>query len=178
MNEEIRERRRSTDRWSLGGGLVVVGMIACMAGGMWIGTHPETFALQPTPDRAPNLASASVLDAAPTPTPITLLPGSTESVYTSSEPLGRSCYYSAEWINQIATPIPNGERSAYQGYLCQNGYWDVGKGDWVNQNGEWGKPDGKLEEMYVEFDSLGHEVARMAVGEDGIRYPDPPASGR
>ena len=95
-----------------------------------------------------------------------------EPTHTPTRRAGEACYYSDAGINQAATPIPDGAFSRYQGYRCDNGYWDIGTGDWVDKTGDWGK-DGVLERAFTKFNRDGVEIDRMFFDLQGNRIPGP-----
>lgn len=129
----------------------------------------------PSPTSAPApTAVLQAFEAQPTPTPP--LPTAEivvpEPTHTPTRRAGEACYYSDARINQAATPIPDGAFSRYQGYRCDNGYWDIGTGDWVDKTGDWGK-DGVLERAFTKFNRDGVEIDRMFFDLQGNRIPGP-----
>ncbi len=118
---------------------------------------------EPTPQSAlpaaSGLATAGALEIRVTATP---------TIVATS---GRACIYSAPWINAAATPIPDGGKSAHQGYPCVDGLWYVGYKDIINGQGNWGK-DGIAEDVYVEYDQNGKVRNRIFII-NGTRVPGP-----
>ena len=101
--------------------------------------------------------SELVLVIAPTLTP-TVTP--TITIQTGA---GNSCKYGPPFINPIATPVPNGGHSEFQDYLCVNGYWLIGVGDWVDgKTGDWGT-DGIEEQGYVMYNADGSIADRKFI---------------
>ena len=95
-----------------------------------------------------------------------------EEVNTPTRPIGESCKYSEARINNVATPIPDGGYSEYQGYWCDNGYWDIGTGDWIDKSGNWGK-DGSLEKALIKFNEEGVVIDRIFFDLHGNKIPGP-----
>jgi hypothetical protein len=105
------------------------------------------------------------------PTPTVTVPAPTV-VNTPTRTIGESCKYSEAWINQSATPIPDGGYSAFQGYSCVNGYWDLGIGDWIDGSGNWGK-DGSTERELIKYNADGVIIDIMFFDLNGNRIPGP-----
>lgn len=76
------------------------------------------------------------------------------------------CFYS-DSINNLATPIPSGERTPYQHWLCNNGYWMLGWGDWIDNKGNWRK-DGVKELGEIKYDENGKIMGWKFYTTDGV----------
>jgi hypothetical protein len=159
--------------------LGVLGLIfACVAGGaLMISQFSQRKNVAPTP------IPSSTSEPAPTPVlqALEALPTSTNSpsptvvfdvVLTPTRRSGEACIYSGAWINIGSTPIPDGGFSAYQGYWCDNGYWDIGIADWVDRAGNWGN-DGLLERALIKFNRQGVIIDRLFFDLNGNRVPGP-----
>jgi hypothetical protein len=125
----------------------------------------QAFEAQPNTATPTSTATPTV---APTLAPIVVQ----EKTNTPTRSIGAPCIYSDAWINNIATPIPDGGFSAYEGYLCDNGYWVIGIGDWVDQAGNWGK-DGSMEKALIKFNGEGIIIDRIFFDLHGNKIPGP-----
>ena len=85
----------------------------------------------------------------------------------------QSCNYSSPRLNQILPPVPSGSWSPIEHYFCDNGYWDIGKGDVVDrQSGGWGQ-DGVVEKILIKYDSAGNIADRIFIDPDGNQFSGP-----
>ena len=86
---------------------------------------------------------------------------------------GQSCIYSSPGLNQIFSPAPSGSWSPIEHYYCDNGYWDIGKGDVVDRKtGGWGQ-DGVAEKILIKYDSDGNIADRIFIDPDGDQFSGP-----
>jgi hypothetical protein len=177
-----------TTRDALVGLGVIAAILLCGGGVILVSLLSPRKNIAPTTVPSPTSASVSTplfqaLQAQPTTTPPapTIAPTLTSTVVpivilapvdTPTRQIGESCIYSDAWINSVATPIPDGRFSAYEGYLCDNGYWVIGIGDWVNKAGDWGK-DGSLEKMLIKFNGEGLVIDRIFFDLSGNKIPGP-----
>ena len=92
---------------------------------------------------------------------------------TKKASAGESCIYSSPGLNQIFSPAPSGSWSPIEHYFCDNGYWDIGKGDVVDrQTGGWGQ-DGVVEKILIKYDSAGNIADRIFIDPDGNQFSGP-----
>lgn len=156
-------------------GLIAV-ILACGGCALLIYTlsQPKTIVPPPTPSPTAGPAPALFFQTVEVlPTATSLAPTVIfKEVNTPTRPIGESCKYSEAWINKIATPIPDGEYSEHQGYWCDDGYWDIGVGDWVNSAGNWGK-DGSLEKALIKFNGDGVVIDRLFFDLHGNKIQGP-----
>jgi len=86
---------------------------------------------------------------------------------------GQSCIYSSPSLNQIYSPAPSGSWSPIEHYFCDNGYWDIGKGDVVDRKtGGWGQ-DGVAEKILIKYDRDGNVAGRIFIDPDGEQFSGP-----
>ena len=165
--------------------LGVIGiMIFCGGGALVINQLNQQNNIFPTLVPTPTIELAPILplqelEGLPTATsPVpTIVPKVTPKVIskdanTSAKSPGDSCIYSEAWINNAATPIPDDGLSEFQSYLCDNGYWDIGIGDWVNSKGDWGE-DGSMERAFIKFNREGVIIDRKFFDLQGNKIPGP-----
>jgi hypothetical protein len=79
------------------------------------------------------------------------------------------CLYSSPDINDVATPIPSGESSAFKDIPCLDGHWVV-FGDWIDKTGKWG-PDGLGEYAHIKYDYSGTIIDEFFVNGQGEVIP-------
>jgi len=86
---------------------------------------------------------------------------------------GQSCNYSSPGLNQILPPVPSGSWSPIEHYVCENGYWDIGKSDVVDRKtGGWGQ-DGVQEKILIKYDSSGNIADRIFIDPEGNQFSGP-----
>jgi hypothetical protein len=174
-------RPRSPDLSSV---LLFVGVIAvmvmCVVSVALFNQYNRRIVVSPTPTALPQ--AAIVVVPSPTTLPPTAYPAPLVVVSVTPEvfptltpaiPPGHSCTYGPPWINAVATPIPDGGHSEIQDYPCVNGYWYIGKKDWVDsRTGDWGT-DGIDEQGYVLYNADGSIADRKFFSLQGIEIPGP-----
>jgi hypothetical protein len=115
----------------------------------------------------------SETSAPPEPEEILVAPTAKPKPKAKVKPTGQSCYFSSLSLNQALSPVPSGSRSPIENYLCDDGYWDIGKGDVVNRKtGDWGQ-DGVPEKIYIKYDSNGKLADRIFIDPDGEQFSGP-----
>jgi hypothetical protein len=70
-------------------------------------------------------------------------------------------------------PAPSGSWSPIKHYFCDNGYWDIGKGDVVDRKTDgWGQ-DGVAEKILIKYDSGGIIADRIFIDPEGQQFSGP-----
>jgi hypothetical protein len=136
---------------------------------------PKDLALTPT---EPILTEPAIVlaETSTVPAPKKIVKAATARVKATAKvkpKAGQSCIYSSPGLNQVYPPAPSGSWSPIEHYFCDNGYWDIGKGDVVDRNtGAWGQ-DGVLEKILIKYDSNGNIADRIFIDPDGDQFSGP-----
>jgi hypothetical protein len=157
--------------------LVIVGIASCLViYSFFIAPRVTT----PQPVLAPKAAATMTLE--PTAAAFELSETSTPPVQRKVvkaatarvEPTaGQSCHYSSASLNEKLPPVPSGSWSPIEHYLCDNGYWDLGKHDVIDRKtGDWGQ-DGVPEKILIKYGSGGNIADRIFVDPEGKQFSGP-----
>lgn len=147
--------------------MVTAGTFAVMglcATGLWLGWQGRVQSTESAPiapageaNRALGLATQAAVSTRVAVEKTRTVAGKTPTARVKGIDDG-SCWNSSAKVNAKATPVPDGKKSPYQGYLCEHGHWRIVKGDRI---------------MYIENDKSGKIVDRYWTDLQGNVLGDP-----